>query len=57
MKFNRSNENHARAAHCSQQARLTQDAQIKKFWDDLAAEWLVLENAQAELPVKALPLN
>ena len=57
MKFNRSNEYHARAAHCSQQSSLTQDAQLKKFWDDLAAEWLVLENAQAELPVKVLPLG
>lgn len=52
MKFNRSNEYRARASHCSQQSRLTQDTQIKKFWDDLAAEWLVLENTQADLPEK-----
>jgi hypothetical protein len=55
MKFNRSNEYHARAAHCSQQSRLTQDTQLKKHWDDLAAEWLVLENAQTDLPLKARP--
>ena len=34
-----------RAEHCSQQSQLTKDIQLKKYWDDLAAEWLVLENA------------
>ena len=55
MKFHLSNEYHARAEHCSQQARLTTDMQLKKYWDDLAAEWLVLENVQAVIPLKAMP--
>jgi hypothetical protein len=55
MKFNVSNECHVRAEHCSRQSRLTQDTQLKKIWDDLAAEWRVLETAQAGLPVKANP--
>lgn len=54
MKFNFSNEYHKRAEHCAQQSQLAKDAQLKKYWDDLAAEWLVLENAQAASPVKAI---
>jgi hypothetical protein len=47
MKFNVSNEYRKRAEHCAQQSNLTKDARLKKYWDELAAEWLVLENAQA----------
>lgn len=52
MKFSESNAYRVRAEHCSQQSQLTQNAQLKKYWDDLAAEWLVLENAdlKTELP-------
>lgn len=45
MKPNLLNAFRARAEHCSQQSQLTKDFQLKKYWDDLAAEWLVLENA------------
>ena len=45
MKLNLSNTFCERAEHCSQQSQLAKDIQLKKYWDDLAAEWLVLENA------------
>ena len=45
MKPNLLNAFRERAEHCSQQSQLTKNIQLKKYWDDLAAEWLVLENA------------
>ena len=54
MKFNFSNEYHKRAEHCSQQSRLAKDAQLKKYWEELAAEWLALENVQVGSPAKAI---
>lgn len=45
MKLNLSNTFCERAEHCSQQSQLAKDIQLKKYWDDLAVEWLVLENA------------
>ena len=48
MNFSVSDEYRARAEHCSQQSQLTKNVQLKKYWDDLAAEWLVLENADLE---------
>ena len=50
MKSKHSSEYHKRAEHCSQQTHLTKDAHLKKYWDELAAEWLVLEDAHADLP-------
>ena len=47
MKFSVSDEYRARAQHCLQQSQLTKDAQLKKYWDDLAAEWLVLTGMHA----------
>ena len=52
MKFNFSNEYRKRAELCSQQSRLTKDAQLKKYWEELATEWLALENVQVGLPAK-----
>ena len=54
MKFNFSNEYRTRAEHCSQQSRLTKDAQLKKYWEELATEWLALENVQVDSPAKAI---
>ena len=48
MKLNLSNTFCERAEHCSQQSQLAKDIQLKKYWDDLAAEWLILENANLE---------
>ena len=44
MKFEETNAYRARAAHCSQQAGLTEDNILKKFWDDLADDWLALNS-------------
>jgi hypothetical protein len=38
MKFDFSNEYRKRAEHCSQQSHLTKDAQLKKYWEELAME-------------------
>ena len=43
MKFEEINAYKARAAHCSHQAGLTQDTMLKKFWDDLADDWMALD--------------
>jgi hypothetical protein len=43
MKFEETNAYRVRAAHCSHQADLAQDAILKKFWDDLADDWLALD--------------
>jgi hypothetical protein len=45
MKFFEINAYRARATHCSNQAGLTQDTILKKFWDDLADDWLALDGA------------
>lgn len=41
---------HAKADHCIEQYNLTKDDRIKKFWSDLADEWLALEKPQSEPP-------
>lgn len=45
------------AAHCSSQRNLTQDDCLKKFWGDLADDWLALDKVMAAVAsgVKALP--
>lgn len=43
MKFEETNAYRARAAHCAHQAGLTEDSILKKFWDDLADDWLTLD--------------
>lgn len=56
MKFEETNAYRERAAHCAHQAGLTEDSILKKFWDDLADDWLALDgttlavkNARARL--------
>jgi hypothetical protein len=44
MKFEETNAYRVRAAHCSHQAGLAQDTILKKFWDDLADDWLALNS-------------
>ena len=44
MKFEETNAYRARAAHCAHQAGLTEDSILKKFWDDLADDWLALDS-------------
>jgi hypothetical protein len=43
MKFEETNAYHARDAHCAHQADLVEDRILKKFWDDLADDWLALD--------------
>ena len=35
----------ARAGHCAHQAGLAEDEILKKFWDDLADDWLALDGS------------
>lgn len=44
MKFDETNAHCVSAAHCSNQAGWTQDNILKKFWDDLADDWMALHN-------------
>ena len=43
MKFEETNAYRAHAAHCSHQSGLTPDTMLKKFWDDLADDWMALD--------------
>jgi hypothetical protein len=44
MKFDEISAYRARAAHCTNQAALTHDDIIKKYWSDLADDWIALDN-------------
>lgn len=44
MKFEETNAYRARAAHCAHQADLADDRILKKFWDDLADDWMALHS-------------
>jgi hypothetical protein len=48
----------ARVTHCCGQSSLAKDARIKKFWDDLADNWIALEGALVVRDVqgKIIPL-
>ena len=43
MKFTKDEIHQARAKYCVSQAALAKDEEIKKFWDDLANEWLEID--------------
>jgi hypothetical protein len=44
MKFEETHAYRARAAHCAHQAGLAEDTILKKFWDDLADDWMALDS-------------
>ena len=44
MTFEETRAYREHAAHCSTQCSLTQDDRLKKFWGDLADDWLALDN-------------
>jgi len=44
MKFNHDEIHQARAKYCVSQAALAKDEEIKKFWNDLADEWLDIDS-------------
>jgi hypothetical protein len=48
MKFSESNVYRARATHCLYQSNLTDDTRLKKYWDDLADDWLALADVVLE---------
>lgn len=43
MKFNQDEIHQARAKYCVSQAALAKDEEIKKFWNDLADDWLDID--------------
>lgn len=43
MNFNKDAIHQARANYCVSQAALAKDEEIKRFWDDLANEWLEID--------------
>ena len=43
MKFTKDEIHQARAKYCVSQAALARDEEIKRFWDDLASEWLDID--------------
>ena len=44
MNFIARNAYRMRAEHCSQRSDMAKDAKIKKFWEDLADEWMELND-------------
>ena len=44
MNFEEINAYGARAAHCSIQAGMARDTLLKKYWDDLADDWIALDS-------------
>ena len=44
MKFEETNAYRVHAAHCAHQAGLADDRILKKFWDDLADDWMALHS-------------
>lgn len=57
MTFEETRAYREHAAHCSTQCSLTQDGRLKKFWGDLADDWLALDNVMTAVAsgVKSLP--
>lgn len=45
MQYVENNGYQDRAAQCSHQAGLTQDATLKKYWIDLADDWIALDKS------------
>ena len=43
MKLTKEEIHQARAKYCVSQAALAKDEEIKKFWDDLADDWLKID--------------
>jgi hypothetical protein len=44
MNFIARNTYSLRAEHCSQKSDMARDEKIKKFWEDLADEWIALDD-------------
>lgn len=57
MTFEETRAYREHAAHCSSRRNLTQDDRLKKFWGDLADDWLALDKVMAAVVsgVWALP--
>ena len=43
MKFDKEEIHRARAKYCVSQSALAKDEEIKRFWDDLADDWLDID--------------
>ena len=46
MRIEEANVYRVRAAHCAHQAGLAQDATLKKYWDNLADDWIALDSTR-----------
>jgi hypothetical protein len=46
MNFIETNAYLERAKSCSRRSEMAQDVKIKKFWEDLADEWIVLNECE-----------
>jgi lipoprotein NlpI len=57
MKLNEPYDYRGRAAYCSQQSELAKDDIFKKYWDDLANDWLALEKAIMEKDKDGKPIR
>lgn len=57
MEFEETRAYRAHAAHCINQSKMTKKKSLKRFWDELAVDWLALEQYSAAntLSVSALP--
>jgi len=59
MTFEETRAYREHATHCGKQCNLTQDDRLKKFWSDLADDWMALNNIMTavESGAKALPTS
>ncbi len=57
MKFDENSAFSAHAAHCASKGQLSKDDAIKKFWGDMADEWIALANAMVEKDRYGKPLS
>jgi hypothetical protein len=48
MNFIARNTYRLRAEHCSQKSDMARDEKIKKFWEDLADEWIALDDKKRQ---------
>ena len=48
MNTKRAEDYYSHAEFCSRQSQLAEDSKVKKYWDDLASGWLILEDMELQ---------
>jgi hypothetical protein len=48
MNTERAKDYHSHAEFCSQQSQSTENCEVKKYWDNLAGGWLLLEDTELQ---------